>query len=64
MGTGAATRRQVGGGRLPDPSEPSRGTSQRRIREDARDGAYVMLFTGLASTVTALSFVLLARLAG
>lgn len=66
MGVGvAATRRQVGGGRLPDPAEPPSGLpSERRIREDVRDGAYVMLFSCGASTATALTFVLLVRLAG
>ena len=66
MGVGVvATRRRVGGGRLPDPAEPPSGIpSDQRIREDVRDGLYVMLFSCGASTATALSFVLLVRLAG
>ncbi len=65
MGVGVVTHRRVGGGRLPDPAAPSSGIpSERRIREDVRDGAYVMLFSCVASTATAASFVLLVRLAG
>ena len=36
----------------------------RRIREDVRDGVYVMAFSCLASTATAVLFVALTRLAG
>ena len=36
----------------------------RRIREDLRDGAYVMAFSCLASTSVAVLFVGLTRLAG
>jgi len=36
----------------------------RRIRHDVRDGAYVMVFSCLASSVTAVALVLLLRLAG
>ncbi len=36
----------------------------RRIREDLRDGVYVMAFSCVASTVTALAIVAFARLAG
>ncbi len=48
----AAVRR---GGRLPEAAEPPGGLepSGRRIRDDARDGVYVMAFSLLASTATA-----------
>lgn len=66
MGVGViATRRRAGRGRLPDPAEPPSGTRcERRIREDVRDGAYVMVFSCLASTATVVTFVLFVRLAG
>ena len=36
----------------------------RRIREDVRDGLYVMVFSCAASTLTALGLLALTRLAG
>ena len=46
-------------------ASPSRDTpSQRRIREDVRDGAMVMAFSGVASTAVAMALLLLVRLAG
>lgn len=54
-----------GGGRLPEASEPPGGRAEgRRIRDDARDGIYVMAFSLLASTSTTLTVVLLTKLAG
>ena len=54
-----------GGGRLPEAAEPPGGQVQgRRIREDARDGMFVMAFSLLASTSTVLTVVLLIKLAG
>lgn len=53
------------GGRLPEAAEPPGGQREgRRIRDDARDGVYVMVFSLLASTATTLALVLVARLAG
>lgn len=70
-------RRHVGGQRLPEPAHPpgasdahehgidgGAGVADRRIRDDVRDGAYVMAFTALASTATAVALVALSRLAG
>ncbi|MBA2640535.1 MAG: hypothetical protein H0U77_11260 [Nocardioidaceae bacterium] len=64
-GQQGTARTQVVGGRLPAAAEPPDGTRlERRIRDDVRDGAYVMAFSCVASTATALTVVLLARLAG
>jgi len=58
----AAVRR---GGRLPEAAEPPGGLEEgRRIRDDARDGVYVMAFSLFASTSVALTVVLLTKLAG
>ena len=58
----AAVRR---GGRLPAAAEPPGGLEPgRRIRDDARDGVYVMAFSLLASSGTVLTLVLLTKLAG
>lgn len=43
---------------------PPDAQPQRRIREDVRDGVYVMAFSCVASTVTALGLLALTRLAG
>jgi len=57
---GARTR-----GRLPDAADPPGGsTDGRRIRDDARDGLYVMAFSLLASVSTTFGVVLLTKLAG
>ena len=54
-----------GGGRLPEAAEPPGGQVEgRRIRDDARDGVYVMAFSLLASTTTVLTVVLATKLAG
>ncbi|MDQ3663251.1 MAG: hypothetical protein M3353_01130 [Actinomycetota bacterium] len=45
-------------------AEASAADGARRIREDLRDGAYVMAFSCLASTSVAVLFVGLTRLAG
>ncbi len=48
----------------PSPDDRADRGPVRRIREDLRDGVYVMAFSCLASTVTALAIVAFARLAG
>lgn len=63
--SGRPVRPHAGGQRLPEPAEPPGGlVAGRRIRDDVRDGAYVMAFTAVASTGTAVLIVLLSRLAG
>ncbi|MDF2966775.1 MAG: hypothetical protein K0Q93_553 [Nocardioidaceae bacterium] len=53
------------GRRLPEPADPPGGsTDGRRIRDDARDGLYVMAFSLAASTSTVLGVVLLTKLGG
>jgi hypothetical protein len=66
VGELSGRRATVGaGGRLPEASEPPGGRAEgRRIRDDARDGVYVMAFSLLASTVTTLTVVLLTKLVG
>lgn len=49
----------MSGAQLGGPPPPGR-----RIREDVRDGVYVMVFTGAASTGVALGLVLITRWAG
>ncbi len=45
-------------------AEASAADGARRVREDLRDGVYVMAFSCLASTSVAVLFVGLTRLAG
>ena len=52
-------------GRLPAAAEPPVAVEHATaLRDDVRDGVYVMAFSLLASTGTALTLVLLTKLAG
>ena len=64
--TAGRSRRQcaAAAGSPKRPSRPAASTEGRRIRDDARDGVYVMAFSLFASTSVALTVVLLTKLAG